>query len=92
MRPKSITAKIFSTPDEFQTMLFEYEHVIHSEMFKPGSSTVEVNFCKLLQRLRIDASDLETDLITAISEDLSCPQGIINISCEVEQAFTNVRV
>lgn len=91
-KPRTCTAKIYGSPEEFQTVLLEYEFIVHSKMFEPKASTVEVNFVKLLQRLRLTPSDLYTDIQHAIATDLSCPEWIVKIDCEITEAFSNVRV
>jgi hypothetical protein len=81
---KKHSADIYSTPEEFQTVLFEFEHIVKKgAMFTDEADTIHVNYLKLNMPLLVDPTDLLTDLQTAIAECLSVSPEQVHITCEV---------
>jgi hypothetical protein len=83
---KRIAADVYSTPENFQTVPFEYEsiRVSDKEWFSNEPDTYEVNCIKLKMPLYIEPSDLEEDLKVAIAEDLGVDPYYVKIDCIVE--------
>lgn len=94
MKLSTCQAKIYASAEHFQNVLINYEFEWTS------NNSVDITYLKIMQRIRIKPSGLEEDLEASILRDFQVPKpgyGLnenlrVSIICEVEEAFTTVRV
>lgn len=94
MKPTIIQAKVYQSPDHFQNVLIEYEAELQGGFFTETTTEYVITYIKVLQRIRLKPSGLETDLTVSIEKDIH-RRGIrvpVRLDCTVEEAFTSVRV
>lgn len=75
-----IKALIYDREENFQEVEIEYEYEKTTHWFAP--SEYRVTYCKVLDKLCIEPSDLKEDVWHAVVFDLATPDVVVD--CEVE--------
>lgn len=78
---KTIKATIYGSPDEYQEVEIEYEAISRNPLFAPSS--LDVNYCRVLDALLIKPNGIAMDLEIAIAENEGYHPGSVGISCEI---------
>ena len=82
---KTLSADIYKSPDDFETLLFEYEAIKKAGEWLDGEPDYyEVNHLKMKMPIAFNPTGLEQDLLTAIAEDLCVDEFYVKIECIVE--------
>jgi D-alanyl-D-alanine dipeptidase len=76
---RKTSADIYSTPDEFQTVLFEYDYRITKD------GVVMAKEVKLKLPLLVPPTDLKNDIEIAIADDLRCSPAYVKVSCAIQR-------
>jgi hypothetical protein len=83
---RKTSADIYSTPDEFQTVLFEYEYIFPKRsVFDSGPDIIEVNAVRLKLPLLVTPSDIVTDIEVAVAQDLGWDPAYVKVVCQIQK-------